>query len=201
MLKKPNWFTWIDLLTFVGTGVVIAGIATYAAIVGVEGVHAIQGLILTFVVALSFIAFFAVHAYDRKKWLDTFIWYPKYGFMVHAEDGWRAPDEKTFDDEVETTIEAWAPLVQDARSVVMSDIKWVTFRKNFDETDRNPAKKKVNGVTIAGSHTFGVDIDSVDDNIKKTAFSHELGHVILGNSTHNWDEEFHHKYMKEHGLR
>lgn len=201
MFKKPSWFRPLDLITFVGTGIAIAGLAIYAMIAGIEGPHAVQGLVLTFVVAGLFLVFWVINAVTRKKRLDTFRWYPTYGFMVHAEDGWNLPSDKVFDELVKRTLESWTVYVAGAHAAISSDVKWVTFRKNFDETALNPAHKKVNGLTIAGSHTFGVDIDSVDHPIEKTAFAHELGHVIMGNATGNWDEVKHHQFMKEHNLQ
>lgn len=200
-MKKPSWFRIADLLILVGTAVIVAGLAAYGAIVGVQGNNALQGLILMFVVAFAFVAIWAKSAYDRKKWLDTFIWYPTYGFMVHAENGWQPPTSEAFDALVKATLDAWTPLIKNSEQALMSDVKWVTFRKNLDETTINPAKRKVNGLTLAGSHTFGVDIDSPSDPIETTAFAHELGHVIMGNATNNWNEADHHRFMKEHKLR
>jgi hypothetical protein len=199
MLKKPSWFRMIDLFAFVGPSVAVIGLTIYAAIVGVEGDHAMQGLVLMAVIAALFLVFWGINARDRKQWLDSFVWYPKHGFMIKANDGWKLPSEIELNTLVESTIAEWSAFY-DARKVVMSDVKWVTFQKNFDETPLNPAHKKVNGMTVAGSHTFGVDIDSSNDPLEKTAFTHELGHVIMGNATGNWNEDSHHQFMKEHGL-
>jgi len=199
--KKPSWFRLQDLFAMAGVGLAIAGITTYALITGVEGPHATQGIVLCYIVAALFIAIWGRYCQKRYQWLDTFKWYPKHGFMVYPEN-YHLPDDKEFDGLVEETTNKWATYYN-ANHVIneTDDIFWVFMKKNLDESAQNRANMKVNGLTIAYSHTIMVDYDLPDDKLVKTAFEHELGHIIMGQATSGWDLETHHKFMAAHKLR
>jgi hypothetical protein len=77
----------------------------------------------------------------------------------------------------------------------------VSFPQPLDENDKNRAHTKVNGFTVAASHVMAIDYDTPTDAFEKTAFEHELGHVIRGFATSNWDQVEHHAFMKQHDLR
>lgn len=188
-----------DLLTIALGGFVAAATLIYLAVVGVDGPGAKQGVALLAVVGLAFFAFWGIFAYNRKKWLDSFDWFPNYNLMIQS-NGYSLPAGDEIDGVVLRTIQAWKPFHARAGELLCSDINWVYFRKDLNETALNPTKKKVNGFTVAGSHVIEVDFNNKLDSLEKTAFAHELGHVIHGLATGGWDQEEHHRFMNEHGL-
>lgn len=199
MLKKPSWFRLIDLLTIAGFGVPIIALGIYALLVGASGPAPVQGIILTFVVGFGFIAIWARFALARKQWLDKFRWYQTYGIMVETGD-WTAPSDFELDALVKKTVEKWQSFFSNSQDVLMKEVKWAYFKKDLDETTLNPAHQKVKGVTIAGGYAFEVDFDAPGDAIENTAFAHELGHVIMGHATGNWNQAYHHEFMAKNGF-
>ncbi len=136
----------------------------------------------------------------RKAYLDTFRWYPKHGFLVQAEN-YILPNDKEFDDLVEETTAKWATFYSADEIVNGTDnVFWVWFKKGLDENTKNRAHMKVNGLTVGYSHTMMVDYDNPDDKFVRTAFGHELGHMIMGHATGNWDVIAQHEFMEKNKL-
>lgn len=198
-MKKPSWFRWIDLLTMTPGALMSFGALIYSLIVGVDSPHATQGMIGLAVVGLCFLGIWGRFVWARKQWLDTFVWYPTYGIMLQPEN-WQVPAASDVDELVRKVIVAWTPYFPNAEQLIKAETNWVWFRKGLDESAMNPAHKKVNGLTIYGSHEIEVDYDQSNDPIAKTALRHEFGHVIMGNATGQWDNDTHHAFMQEHGL-
>jgi hypothetical protein len=196
-MKKPSWFRLIDFLSIAGLGILSGGITIYAMTQHATGPKGWQAL--CWVVTGTFLAIWARFAYARKQWLDTFRWYPKHGFMVQYEQLTPYTDA-VLDATIEHAIAAWTPYFP-AQKMIEAEVTWVWFKKGLDETALNPAHKKVNGVTLYGSHLIEVDYDTFADDIDKTAFEHELGHVIMGNATGQWDNDTHHAFAREHHLK
>jgi hypothetical protein len=199
-MKKPSWVTLLDLASFGGISLFAAGITTYATIVGFEGPNALQGEILSWVVVATFFAIWGRYSWLKKKSFDEFTWYPTYGFMVHG-NGYTLPTAKDFDFSVERTVRAWKLFHPAAEQVVKSEVNWVFFVKGLNENDKNPTHTKVNGYTFAQTHNMTVNFNNASDPFDQTAFEHELGHVIRGYSTGNWDMAEHHAFMAANGLR
>jgi hypothetical protein len=200
-MKKPSWFRLVDLLTIGLGGIVSLGLLIYAAFSGVQGPHAKEGLCLTAVVGLCFIGIWLVFALQRKKWLSQFIWYPRYGFMV-SPGGYLLPhDNYVLDTLIKRTIEGWTPYHPNAEAIVKSEINWVWFDKTLNETVSPMAGRLCKGFTISGTHCFMVDYDKMTDPLESTAFEHELGHVIHGNATNQWDQAEHHAFAAAHDLK
>lgn len=199
MKKKPSWFLLKDLFALAGPGVATLGLGLYGLS---SGFIATEATVMLAVVGLAFIGIWIRILFNRKQTLSEYHWYPTYGFMVHDDGGkYHLPGTVLFEASVWRTIQAWAPYYNADFLVKGSDIIWVYFKKDLDENDKNPANKKVNGVTIGYSHTTEVDYDSADQPLERTAFEHELGHLIMGWGSGSWDEEVHHDFMKKHGLR
>ena len=57
------------------------------------------------------------------------------------------------------------------------------------------------GYYLPYTNSFKVDYDSPVDSLDSTAFAHELGHIIHGNATGQWDQEEHHQFAAAHGLK
>lgn len=198
-MKKPSWFTLLDLLSFGIPTLGVIGVTVYGMIVGFEGPHALQGEILCWVVAASFLAIWGRYTWLKKKSFDEFTWYPTYGFMVHG-NGYTLPSSIDLDILVAKTIGLWTPYHPDAQTIVKSDVNWVYFVKDLNESDTNPTHQKVNGYTFSGTHTMTVNFNNATDPFDKTSFQHELGHVIHGFATGQWDMTEHHQFMAAHGL-
>lgn len=195
-MKKPHWFRPLDLI-YIFCGALVAGLTAYAAINKAQGPAGWQ--ILMSSVSLLFFVFFAITAYQRKKWLDTFEWLPTYNLMVQL-NGYSLPAASEVDQVVSKTVRDWSKYYPGAGSVLLKEITWVYFSKGLDETPMNPAHQKVKGLTIAGTHTIYVDFDNKLDSLERTAFQHELGHLIYGNVTGGWNQDEHHEFMRTHGL-
>jgi hypothetical protein len=198
-MKKPSWFRWIDALTFGSLGVLSTAVFLYALLAGITTPHAKQGLCLLGTVALAFIGIYAKFCWDRKKWLDGFVWYPEYGFMVKVQS-YTTPTQAELNRLVKKTIVAWTPY-HSAEDIIKSKINWVWFDKGLNVTVRDFVGQLCKGYTLPFSHIMGVDYDSPLDPLESTAFEHEMGHVIRGNATGKWDGDEHHWFMKEHGLK
>jgi hypothetical protein len=196
-MKKPSWFRLIDLVSITFGGFLTAGLLIYAMAAQAKGPPGWQWIFVA--TAAAFFGIYLRFVWARKKWLDTFRWYPAYGFMVQCEN-WHPYDDIHFNSAVLSVVEAWSVVHPNTLEVLRRDIKWVWFKRDLNETPLNPAHQKVKGVTIAGGFTMYVDYDKPDDALKDTAFAHELGHVIHGNVTGNWNQEEHHLFMAAHGL-
>ncbi len=197
-MKKPSWFRLFDLITLGLTGFLALGALAYTLAVGAQGPYAGQLIGLLITVAVAAFAITGVFMYQRKVWLDTFVWYPTYGFMLQREN-WIAVTPEHFDAVIRQTIAKWAPFYS-AESIIKSEVNWVWMKRNLNETAINPAHAKVNGLTIAGTHSIEVDYNSPQDELEHTSLAHEIGHVIYGSATGNWDQAVHHKFMSDHGL-
>jgi hypothetical protein len=200
MKKKPQWFRPIDAVSFLIPIVGASAATIYAMAVGVEGPHAKEGIALCWVVVALFIAIWGVYSYQRKKALDQYRWYPNYGFFVHP-GGYQLPPDGVFDGSVFKTIQLWSRFHPNAEQIIQQEVIWVFFKKDLDESPRNLAHMKVEGLTVAYSHVMAVDYDHPEDDFNHTAFEHELGHIIHGHATGTWDLAEHHDFAKKNGLR
>lgn len=198
MKKKPSWFRLIDAVTIAGPGLVTAGLTVYAMIHGYEGPpSSIPGL---WAVTIGFIGIWLRWCQLRKADLDTFVWYPTYGIMIKPET-YILPSAAEVDALVKKVIDAWTPIYPNAGSIIADqEVIWAFFKKDLNENDKNPAKAKVKGVTLAYSWTMEVDYDVDTEALSATALAHELGHVIIGHATNNWDQAWQHALMQEHNL-
>lgn len=196
-MKKPHWFRPLDL-AYLFCGGLAAGLTAYAVINRAQGPAGWQ--ILMGVVSLLFFVFFVITAYQRKKWLDTFEWLPTFGFMIQT-NGYSLPASSEVDQVIERTVRDWSKFFPGAGSLLMKEVTWVHFQKDLNETAMNPAHQKVKGLTLAGTHIIYVDYDNKLDSLEKTAFQHELGHIIYGNATNSWDQEEQHEYIRTRGLK
>ncbi len=199
-MKKPSWFKVLDLVFFCIPIVGLSLATIYAMVTGVEGPHAVQAVALCWVVVAAFLGIYLRLLWMRWTTLKQYRWYPTYGFMLR-QDGYQLPEEGILDGSVWKTIQVWSKHHPNAEQIVKSAVNWVSFHKDLNENDKNRARAKVKGFTVAVSHTMAIDYDSPDEPLDRTAFEHELGHIIHGFATQNWDMEQHHEFMKKHGLR
>lgn len=197
-MNKPSWFQPLDLIPIL----VAVGSALYALIGGFEAANKTQATVLLILVPGLMMAIVAVSWWQRKKYLDSFEWYPRYGFMVDNDrGGYLLPTEQEFDTYVESVCRSWTPFHPSAERVMKSRVKWLRFRKGMDEKPIKPSWGLVKGITVLGGSSIYVDYDSKLDPLEKTALAHELGHVIMGLATGRWIQEEHHAFTKKHHLR
>jgi hypothetical protein len=197
-MKKPTWFNWYDFLSIGGLGVACLSILIYTLTAGIESANAKQGYLLLGVVCAVFLGIYGVWCWRRKKDFDKFTWYPTYGFMVCSDGTYPLPTPEALDRVVKKTLDAWAPY-HPAQSIIMTEANWCWFKSDLN-TKTDEVGFLCKGYTVPNSHQFKVDYDTPADPLESTAFAHELGHVIRGNATGNWDGPEHHQFMKEHGL-
>lgn len=199
-MKKPSWFRLIDVLTIGLGGLVSLGLLVYAGCVGAQGAHAKEGMYLTAVVGLCFTGIWLRFALERKKWLDSYTWIPKYGLLVQF-NGYAACSIEELLELTEKTILAWTPFHPEARWIVTHDLLWVSFQLGLNEgRSQNITSRRVKGFVISGTREMCVDYDG-DEKAQLTAYEHELGHIIRGNATKKWDAVEHHYFAAARGLK
>ena len=109
---------------------------------------------------------------------------------------------KEFGDFIYTeVISKWTLTMPAANQVMCDDVNWVWFEQGPDKVIRDPSGVKVYGYTISNTRMMKVGYATPDQALGVTAFPHEVGHIIYGNITGNWDEKAEHEYIKLHGLR
>jgi hypothetical protein len=199
-MKKPSWFRLVDLLTIGLGGIVSLGLLIYAAFSGVQGPHAKEGLCLTAVTGFCFIGIWLRFVLERKKWLDSYTWIPQYSLLVQFND-YTACSVGDLLELTERTIQAWSTYHPEARWIITRDILWVSFQKGLNEGKvPNITGRKVKGFVISGTRDVCVDYDG-NEEAQRTAYEHELGHVIRGNATKQWNTAEHHAFAAAHGLK
>jgi len=181
--------------------------AAYAFIHGYEAKHHTEAGVLMVTVPVLMWLLWGRVMYDRKKFLDSCTWLPTYGFMVvpdtrvPEQERYLLPAEQEFDSVVASTVNAWKPFHPEADSLMHRSVKWLTFRKDLNEVPLTPKIGLVKGLTTGWGTEIFIDYDNRLDVLEKTAFEHELGHVIHGLATNTWDQEEHHAFMKKNHLR
>jgi hypothetical protein len=196
--KKPSWLLPLDFVSFAVPGIVCLVLLVVGLVHGASGPR--QWPYLMGLVGAVFLAIWVRVALLRRAYLDGFRWYPAYGVMAEA-NGYLLPNDEQMDAAVRADVSRWALYYgTKAADAVASDVVWCFFKKDLSEADIGRADVRMNGFTIARSHTMYVSYSAAADALEKTAFAHELGHIIMGFSTGAWDQAVHHAFMQEHGL-
>lgn len=203
-VKKPSWFNWIDLLTIGGGGVVCVAFVIYGLLTGTEGEHATEGLILSGVVGLVFIGIYMRTAWARWALVRSFKWYPR-GFMVKVvgndPGAYMLPSPSELNEVVDDVMWGWGAHHMSTREILAEGPIWVYFSRSLlDHLPPELRRIYCNGFTVSGTRVMYVEYDSTYEPLSKTAFAHELGHIIHGNATKQWDQTEHHKFAAERGL-
>jgi hypothetical protein len=195
-MNKPSWFQPLDLFPLLLP--VLA--AAFAFIVGFEADHHTQAGIMLVAVPVLMWTIWGFALWRRKKFLDSCIWYPNYRIMLQPEN-WLPPAESEFDNFIQSVARSWTPFHPGAERLLKSRTKWVYMKKGLDEKPIKPSWGLVKGITVAGGSVIYVDYNEKLDTIEHTAFAHELGHVIMGLATGEWDQATHHAFTKKNHLR
>jgi hypothetical protein len=194
MKKKPHWFRWIDALTFGLIAVLSLVVAIYFHKYSVDGTPK-QAIYGTYVTSAAFFAIYIMFVRARKKSLDKFKWFSKYGFMLNP-DGWNG-DSSGLDDLVKEMIDVWSKVESyKPEEIISKNIIWVHFQPGPITRVRGIKVKPIAGYTIPNGYDMIVGYKEKNVPLKETAFQHELNHLIIGHSTKDWDETKHHEIMK-----
>lgn len=197
-MNKPSWFQPLDLVPLL----LAAGAVLYAFLHGFETEHRVQATILLIVAPVLMWLIVGYGWYLRKRYLDSCIWYPTYGFMLDTNnEEYLPPAEQEFDAFVTEVVNSWRPFHPAAERIMKSHVKWVYFRRDLNEKPISPRIGLVKGITVAGGSVMYVDFEFKYEPLKKTALAHELGHAIRGLATGVWDQEEHHAFTKKNHLR
>lgn len=195
MPKKPHWFKPLDALSFGLAAVLVVAASIWVTTAGIRG----EALALMWVVALTFVAIYGRLLWLRKKFIDEWEWEPTFGLMV-KRNGLKA-DLAELAVATRDSIYGWGKHFGESavRRLIMENVIWVVFNKDLD-THPPSGKVPMEGYTVVRSFAMMVDFDDPSDPVIRTAYQHELGHVIQGHITGEWDQDTHHKKAKELGL-
>lgn len=199
-MDKPSWFSVYDLLT-IGLGAIVSsGLLIYAIATTSGSARTTQGLILLGAVCVCFVAIYGFYLFERRRWIQQFVWIPEYRMMVKF--GKYKSSAAQISQLTKATINAWAPYHPMAEQLLKSEVNWVFFERGLDELPPTHVgiATKVKGFALVGTHTIVVDYNDAEPT-SLTAFEHELGHILHGLSTRQWDQEEHHKFAAERGLK
>jgi len=207
MHKKPSAFRWDDLLSFGGVTLLSTSVTIFITTMAglgkieIEGASPWMGVALCWTVALSMAGIYGALVRARAQELKPFIWvaHPagRYAFMIHPGD--YDIDLTELHDEVLTTVNGWEALYPEAWQSLRKDVVWVWF-KPWPIENLFGRSVKVAGVTVSGTHKMLVGFKEKNQPLKRTAFAHELGHIIQGFQTGDWRQDVHHARSKELGL-
>jgi len=203
---KPSCFKILDALVLAVPGLIISVCGIF--------LHGRMGSTLMIVTGLCFLAIWGRLVWLRKAFINSYTIATKYKVLIKT-NGYhisRLRAECAIGGLLELYMKTWS----DARKVLMSNYTWVEFVPGAIETKGIPGFGKyvlvagfvrVGGREVTVGYFNKVKYPDPYVDLNETAFSHELGHIILGGVLKNddgtlipWNEEVHHKVMKERGL-
>ena len=192
-MGRPSIFVFYDILLGFCT-LLTTGLTIYLLSCGIIQFNIIGMMSL---ISLLFIVFWASSLYGRYKLLKTFTWYPELNMMIQFNGYKGLTDPKKY---VNYILDRWSEHHEKARDVFKNDTIWVFFQKDINESVFVWSNKIIKGFVIQKTKAAYVDFDTIYDKVEDTAFAHELGHIIHGFSTLQWNTDEHHKFFAEHGL-
>jgi len=209
--KKPIWFKLGDLLGFggptllslIGTIIVFCSDNIVNAKTGAPvptGVFGVHGLMVT--LTLTFLAIYLYVIRLRIKELKEFRYMAGngYGVMVHSGKYETSFKDSDILDQFEQAFSDWDKIFPSkVYPKVNGHVFWVWFEP-APVHDPKSKKIKVAGMTIAGSSKTVIAYKDPKQPLDKTALQHEIGHMIQGAVTDNWDITEHHKRSAEYKL-
>lgn len=190
---RPRAFRFLDLATF---GLAALIITVFAIFVQTTK-QRMDAYGLMWATAGCFWAIYGAVVYLRWKFIQSYPIFLTGGILVNP-DKYETSD-KVLGKEVQRVLALYEPFVPRAAALIADTNVWFTFRPGpFPHPQILNAK--VAGFVTVGGESGQIGYTAVDQPIEKTAFAHELGHVILGRAWDDWDEEKHHAFMKKNGL-
>lgn len=142
---------------------------------------------------LCFFAVYGVLLRARKKVLEGFTWVETKFCGLMVTYGEYKLDINELREVTETTFARWATVVPKAAKVAEEGIViWVVFK--FDKAD---VPRKVAGYTIAATRQVVVVPTITTQPLMKTAYAHELGHIIQAEAELGGNEAEQHKRARD----
>jgi hypothetical protein len=198
--KLPSVWHFGDFIAF-GLGGVLCVVLLIYGLLG----HTTGSVQWPYIVVATAAAFFFIYwrvIVLRQNEIKGFVLVggPKYGFLVNFGD-YKPPlgKEEELEHAISDTIKRWEVCFSaaDIDKAVTADYIWVWFKPGtLDLPSGMPGK--VAGYTIARKMVVGYRSPEIQ--LNRTAFAHELGHIIQGYITHDWDQKTHHARAKANGL-
>lgn len=195
---RPGPWNWKDAFSFGGVSVVATALALYAQVKGVEGPSSAYTLL--WVVAGTFWFIYGVLVWSRWRFINRYDLVLPNGTMVRT-NGYKATLVE-FERELERISLLWVPFFLTAPELLKMNRIWVSFEpKVLKQPFSRETPKTFAGLTSMGGESVRLTyFENPNLPLQKTAFAHEMGHIILGRATKKWDNDEHHTYMKEHKL-
>jgi len=197
--KPPPVWRIGDFIAFALGGIACVALLIYGLFGHVEGSAQWPGI--TAATAAGFLFIYWRVILIRKNDIKDFVLIgtPSYGLMVHFGDfPHNAAVEKQMLEAIDQTAEGWAEIftTSEVQAALNRDFIWVWFRPGDIHPPYGPPATLA-GYTIARKMVVGFHPGA---NLARTAFTHELGHIIQGTITGIWDNDSHHARSKRFGL-
>lgn len=192
MSTKPKVFYWWDAVTFGG----LAALLSLASVIGwLRPENHWQPLLAGTVVALGAWGIYGILLRRRWQYVSSIAFTTVQGVSV-IPAGFICP-RADFEDDMANLIHLWMTNAPEYASKILSALDGVvvTFKPLPFEIHGRPGK--LAGLTYPRSKQSLVGYKMP---LKSSALDHELGHIIYGNATGNWDEGAYHTFAKERHL-
>jgi hypothetical protein len=195
-MKAPSIFKPFDLLSFVLPIVVCAG-CTGAAWLSDVG---LQAQLLMTTVTLAFIGVTLRVLQARQKFIKSYSLEIAYNVRVKL-NGYSA-SWSSLAHELHRIIDAYEVAYPNVRQLLQREPTWVEFTPDLLKAigGRQVAgyvigdMVKVSYAVAAGRGSYATNPNA---HVARTAFAHEIAHVIIGRATGRWNNEEHHMLMEK----
>lgn len=212
-MKRPSPFKLLDALSVGGIALFMT-IAAVAVTLWGEADNIGEAIALSWTVAGTGWAIYIALIILRWRYISQFDLMIRYGIMVNTA-GYHTSELK-LDAELDRIVLMYSKYFPNIGELFERSRVWVTFKPGIFENVPGAPARVAGFVPAGGENAFvgyfervpgattpdgkPVYVGAPDVAIEKTAFAHELGHVIMGRAWNDWDEERHHAFMREHGL-
>lgn len=200
---KPHWFRWthaafgaIPLVSIVATvAVLLSDELTNSA---GEVISAVAPRLFMVGLSLVFLGMWLGLLWRDKRKHDRYTYIEGDTFGIMVDPGGYGLDQGRLIGETLDSIVQWSRVFPSSKIVKLFDglILWVVFKKEPLLLNR----VRVAGYSMPKAKIF-VSYKESSQPLRKTAYQHELGHVIQGNVTGSWNQGEHHQRAKDVGLR
>jgi hypothetical protein len=208
--KMPPVWRIGDFIAFGSGAVACIGFLIYGLIVGFQGTASAvkQAPFLLAATAAGFLFVYWRVIKIRQNDIAGFILVggPEYGFLVNLGDYNPPGGMVELKAIVQETAKGWGtkPTADEpvftpisVENALTSDYIWVWFKPGTQDLPFN-MPGKVAGYDVYRKMVVGYLAKSTP--LERTAFAHELGHVIQGTITGDWNQDTHHARAKKYGL-
>lgn len=196
-MKKPSPFKVKDLISFGLPSILLiaASIAFMFLLVPFQEFH-----VMMWVISALVIGAYSIVVAKRAAKLSKFKFVKVKNFALMIEKS-EYSDDKPIKSSVLDTVQGWSEYFgdQEVNKSLSNQIIYIYFKKAPLYSPNNQVNS-VAGYNPYYTNDIYVSYKDLNHELKKTAFEHELGHVIQGLVTGVWDQSAHHKLSAELGL-